>query len=137
MSNWKQDWWKLSLIGLGTGAVGGLVGGGADALVVPLLTLTKIFSDYKLSIGTSLAMLLPPIGIFAVWEFWKAKCGKTSCINWGYAMFLALTFTIGSWVVAHFSVKLETQMLRMFYGIFLVILGFIILFDELLKKKKI
>ena len=52
-------------------------------------------------------------------------------------MFLALTFTIGSWAVAHFSVKLETQMLRMFYGIFLVILGFIILFDELLKKKKI
>ena len=136
-SNWKQDWWKLSLIGLGTGAVGGLVGGGADALIVPLLTITKIFSDYKLSIGTSLAMLLPPVGIFAVIEFWKARCNKnkTSCINWGYAMFLALMFTIGSWVVAHYAVELQSHTLRSIYAVFLIVLGIVILLDEWFGKK--
>ena len=137
-SNWKQDWWKLSLIGLGTGALGGLVGGGADALIVPLLTVTKIFTDYKLSIGTSLAMLLPPIGIFAVFEYWKTKCShkNVSCINWGYAMFLALMFTIGSWIIAHYAVDLESHILRSIYAIFLMGLGLIILLDEWLSRKR-
>jgi len=94
MSDWKSDWWKLTLIGGGAGALGGLVGGGGDALIVPLLTLTKVFESYKLAIGTSLATLLPPVGIFAVFEYWRTKCkGKVKttvpCVNWGYAMFFS------------------------------------------------
>tara|TARA_B100000686_G_scaffold283222_1_gene306041 strand:+ start:61 stop:489 length:429 start_codon:yes stop_codon:yes gene_type:complete len=141
MSDWKSDWWKLTLIGGGAGALGGLVGGGGDALIVPLLTLTKVVESYKLAIGTSLATLLPPVGIFAVLEYWRTKCKgntkkKVSCVNWGYAMFLALMFTLGSWVVSHYAVDLEAHTLRMIYGGFLILLGGVIVLDEFIRKRQ-
>ncbi|GAF99992.1 unnamed protein product, partial [marine sediment metagenome] len=135
MTDWGADWWKLSLIGGGSGALGGLVGGGADALVVPLLVLLKVFKSYKLAIGTSLAMLLPPVGVFAVVEYWRAKCKykkdkQAPCINWGYAMFLAAAFTVGSWIVAKYAVELDADTMRTTYGAFLLVLGCVILVDE-------
>ena len=56
----------LTLIGVIVGIVGGMLGGGADVLIVPLLLVFGISSNIKTAIGTSLAALLPPIGIFAV-----------------------------------------------------------------------
>jgi len=141
MTDWGADWWKLSLIGGGSGALGGLVGGGADALIVPLLILLKVFKSYKLAVGTSLAMLLPPVGVFAVVEYWRARCDykkkkRARCINWGYAMFLAAAFTAGSWVVAKYAVELDSDAMRGAYGGFLLLLGMIILLDEYVRKQR-
>ena len=59
---------KLTLIGLASGLLAGLVGGGADAIIVPALMALNVTNNYKLAIGTSLATLLPPVGIFAVYN---------------------------------------------------------------------
>ena len=61
----------LTLIGIIVGFVGGLLGGGADVLIVPLLLFFGITTNIKTAIGTSLSSLLPPIGIFAVYQFYK------------------------------------------------------------------
>jgi len=61
----------LTLIGVIVGIVGGMLGDGADVLIVPLLLVFGISSNIKTAIGTSLAALLPPIGIFAVYQFYK------------------------------------------------------------------
>ena len=42
-------------------------------LFVTLLLVFGITSNIKTAIGTSLAALLPPIGIFAVYQFYKEK----------------------------------------------------------------
>ena len=61
--------YKLIFIGLITGMVASVVGGGAEILIVPLLIYLKIFTDHKKAIGTSLASLLLPIGIIAVYFY--------------------------------------------------------------------
>jgi uncharacterized membrane protein YfcA len=55
----------LLVIGLFIGALSSMLGIGGGVLVIPVLTAIFAFSQ-KQAVGTSLAMLLPPIGLFAV-----------------------------------------------------------------------
>ena len=115
---------KLLFIGLGTGALGGVVGGGADALIVPLLVGAKLSPTYTHAIGTSLGTLLPPIGIFAVYKYWEQ-----GAVNIWYSLILALMFTVGSWFMAGIALE-HSGGHKKIYGIFLVILGIITLLEK-------
>ena len=115
---------KLILIGLGTGALGGVVGGGADALIVPLLVGAKLSPTYTHAIGTSLGTLLPPIGIFAVYKYWKF-----GAVNIWYSIILAIMFTVGSWLLAGIALE-HSSAHKKIYGIFLIILGIITLIEK-------
>lgn len=89
---------ELLLMGLGIGVISGMLGIGGGVLVIPALVLVLHFKQPR-AIGTSLAMLLPLIGIFAVWRYWKA--GQ---VDWPAAMTLAVTFAVGAlvgaWIVS-------------------------------------
>jgi len=63
---------KLASIGLLTGGVASIIGGGAEILIVPALVGLKLVGGYKEAVGTSLASLLPPIGVFAVYYYYKS-----------------------------------------------------------------
>src|SRR4051812_44979140 len=54
----------LLTIGLCIGVLSSMLGIGGGVLVIPILTGIFLFSQ-KQAVGTSLAMLLPPIGLFA------------------------------------------------------------------------
>jgi uncharacterized membrane protein YfcA len=79
-------------IGLGIGIISGMVGIGGGILVIPTLVLLFGFSQERAN-GTSLAMLLPPIGIFAVLAYQKG-----GNIDWKTAMLLAAGFAVGAFV---------------------------------------
>tara|TARA_Y100000996_G_scaffold388042_1_gene347313 strand:- start:167 stop:538 length:372 start_codon:yes stop_codon:yes gene_type:complete len=115
----------LTGIGLLSGALGGIVGGGSDAIIVPLLVASGVVSNYKVAVGTSLATLLPPVGLFAVWNYYKAGDVKI----W-YSLWLALMFTIGSWMMARIGVGLNKNLVRKIYAVFLIGLALIILYRE-------
>ena len=115
----------LSGIGLFSGALGGIVGGGADAVIVPLLVAFGVVANYKVAIGTSLATLLPPVGLFAVWNYYKAGDVKI----W-YSLWLALMFTIGSWLMAKIGVGLDKHLVRRIYAVFLIALAIMIFYKE-------
>ena len=115
---------KLTLIGLASGLLAGLVGGGADAVIVPALMALNVTNNYKLAIGTSLATLLPPVGIFAVYNYYKK-----GDVNISYAFYLALMFTIGSYIMSFVGMNINKSMLRKIYAFFLICLGIIILLD--------
>jgi len=72
------------------GVVSGLIGIGGGVLVIPLLVTFFHFKQQQ-AIGTSLAMLLPPIGIFAVIDYYRH--GNT---NLPVAGLLAAGFAIGA-----------------------------------------
>ena len=116
---------KLTMIGLISGGLGGVVGGGADAVIVPMLVALGVVSNYKMAVGTSLAMLLPPVGLFAVWKYYKSGNVKI----W-YAVWLALMFTLGSWLLSNVGVKLNKKRCRKIYAFFLISIAFIIFLDE-------
>ena len=118
---------KLLFIGILTGMVASFVGGGAEILIVPLLIFLGIFNDYKVAVGTSLASLLLPIGIVAVYFYSKERCKyNKSCINWTYAFILSFSFIIGT-LISYYSVKLNEDIFKKAFGILIILLGIIIL----------
>ena len=82
----------LVLVGFGIGAVSGMVGIGGGILVIPVLMFFFGFSQARAN-GTSMAMLLPPIGVFAVLVYHRA-----GNIDWNYAALLAVGFAVGAYV---------------------------------------
>ena len=80
----------ILLIGLLIGVVSGMVGIGGGVLVIPALMFGFGFSQARAN-GTSLAMLLPPIGAFAVMSYWRA-----GNVDWRFAGLLAVGLTAGA-----------------------------------------
>jgi uncharacterized membrane protein YfcA len=122
---------KLSFIGTITGIVASFVGGGAEILLVPLLIYLNVLDDYKVAIGTSLASLLIPIGIVAVFFFAKEICNGNSgkCIKWNYAMTLSFFFIVGT-LASYFTSKIDTTIFKSVFGIITILLGTVILLNS-------
>ena len=110
----------LCLLGASAGIISGLFGIGGAVLVVPALV---YFFKYpqQMAQGTSLAMLLPPIGLFAVMRYWQA--GQ---IQLKPALILAITFMIGAYFGASFAVDLPEMLMKRLFGGFLILIGLLI-----------
>lgn len=121
---------KLMFIGGLTGVVASFVGGGAEILIVPLLVYLNVITDYKTAIGTSLASLLLPIGIVAVFFYAKEICNGEGvrCIKWNYAFTLSFFFVVGT-LASYFTSKIDTHIFKSIFGITTILLGALILFD--------
>ena len=125
-----ENLYKLIFIGLTTGITASFVGGGAEILIVPLLIYLNVISDYKQAIGTSLASLLLPIGIVAVYFYNKQNCGKSKCILWDYALIISFSFILGTFA-SYYSSNLDNKILKVIFAVIMIILGFIIFFEEM------
>ena len=123
-----ENFYKLAFIGISTGALASFVGGGAEILIVPLLIYLKILTDYKEAIATSLASLLLPIGIVAVYFYNKQNC-KKKCVRWNYALIISITFVLGSFL-SYYSSSLDSKILKLIFAVSMIVLGFFILFEH-------
>ena len=85
----------LSFLGAAVGIVGGIVGVGGSVLFIPAMILFMGYPQ-RLANGTSLATLLPPIGVFAVIAYHRA-----GNVNWPVALVLAASFAPGAYVGAY------------------------------------
>ena len=115
----------LTLTGVISGIFGGLIGAGAEVLIVPLLTIFGIFKKLKMSIGTSLFMLLPPIGLFAALNYYKS-----GYVDIFAALFLGVVFTIFASISTKFAIKLNQNYLRKIFALFTIGAGIYILFSK-------
>lgn len=115
----------LTLTGLISGLFAGLIGAGAEILIVPLLTIFGILGSLKTRIGTSLFMLLPPIGIFAAIKFYK-----NGYVDVFAGLYMALIFTIFSLISSKYSIVMDTNILRKLFAIFTIISGIYIYFTN-------
>lgn len=113
----------LGLIGLVAGMSSGMFGIGGGVLVVPGLVYFLGFPIHR-AIGTSLAVLLPPIGAAAVYAYYRS-----GNIDWQAAVIVALTLFIGAWIGAMFANHLSEQTMRTLFGVFLIGLGCYTLFS--------
>jgi uncharacterized membrane protein YfcA len=106
----------LLVVGFGVGVSSGLLGIGGGVLVIPALVMGFGFTQQR-AVGTSLAMLLPPIGVFAVLRY--ARGGQ---VDWAAAMILAAAFAGGAFVGA-FAVSrgwVSERALRTVFAVFLL-----------------
>src|SRR5207237_9073586 len=68
--NASPSLWFLIAIGISAGFLSGLFGIGGGVIVVPALIYAAGFTQHKAT-GTSLAILLPPVGLAATLEYYR------------------------------------------------------------------
>lgn len=104
----------LVALGLAAGALSGVTGIGGGTILVPALIYLFGFTAHAAE-GTTLAVLVPPIGIIAAWNFYRQ-----GYVNVYAATALAVGFVIGSAISSRFAVGLPTIALRRVFAVFLV-----------------
>src|SRR5512135_2190666 len=105
-------WLLLVVIGLLGGFASGLFGVGGGIVIVPALIYWAGFTQHKAT-GTSLAVLLPPIGLAAAIEYYRH-----GNVDVRAAMILATMMIVGSWVGAYVANRLPGPYLRLAFGVF-------------------
>ncbi|MBN1494079.1 MAG: sulfite exporter TauE/SafE family protein [Candidatus Omnitrophica bacterium] len=110
------------IIGFFAGAVSGLIGIGGGIIIVPALIYIFKFSQHAAQ-GTTLAMLIPPIGILAALTYYKQ-----GHVNLPVAGFICLGFIVGGYVGAKYAVGFPEEVLRKIFGVCLLfIAGYMII----------
>ena len=104
----------LIIIGLLSGMLAGVFGVGGAILVIPALVFILGLSQHQAQ-GTSLAFMIPPIGILAAWNYWKE-----GYVNWKFALVLSLTFVVGAYLGSVFSLNISDRLLRRLFGVLLL-----------------
>jgi uncharacterized membrane protein YfcA len=111
----------LALIGLTGGALSGLFGIGGGVVIVPLLLLLGYTT--KQAAGTSLAALVPPVGLLAAWEYYRA--GHVKILD---ASVVAAGIVVGAFITAQVGMQMPAQLGKQIFGVFLVGVGVKFLF---------
>jgi len=106
-------------IGVVTGAVSGMFGIGGGLFVIPAMVWLYGF-DQKMATGTSLGMLLPPIGIMAFWQYYKADL-----VNVPAVLLLVAGFVAGSYLSAGYAIDLPEILVKRAFGGLMIVMGVI------------
>ena len=104
----------LILIGIFAGVMSGFVGVGGGLIIVPGLVYLLGFTQMQAQ-GTSLAVLLLPVGILAVWNYHKA-----GTIDVTAALIIAFAFVIGGYFGSKYALKLPEYKVKFVFGIFML-----------------
>jgi len=112
-----STWILFVLIGLLAGFAAGLFGVGGGIVIVPALIYWAGMSQH-LATGTSLAVLLPPIGLIATLEYWRH-----GNVDFRAALIVAASMLVGSYGGAFIANQTSGPTLRLLFGIFVCCVG--------------
>lgn len=107
----------LIVIGIVTGVMAGMLGIGGAIIMIPALVFFMGFSQHMAQ-GTSLAVMLPPIGIIAAYNYYKA--GQVNIV---YALILAACFLVGSYFGSKWAINLPQATLKKIFGVLLLLVA--------------
>src|ERR1035437_9399695 len=116
----------LILIGIAAGALSGLVGIGGGIIIVPALIYLLAFSQ-KQAQGTSLAILLLPIGILAVLNYYK---DPNVHLDIKVVALISLGFLAGSYYGSKIALSLPQETVKKIFAIVLLLIAFKMLFID-------
>ncbi len=105
------------LLGLVAGTVGGALGLGGGAIMVPAMVLMFGLTQHQAQ-GTALAVMLPPVFILAVMRYYYAGNVKVQM-----AIFIAIGFIVGALIGAHYVQHIPGAQLKKIFGAFLILIG--------------
>jgi uncharacterized membrane protein YfcA len=104
-------------IGLAAGVLAGIFGIGGGILIVPALILLAKFSP-QLATGTSLGVLLMPVGILGAWAYYKEGNIKIAASLW-----IGLGLFCGAYVGAKVAQQLSPLILKRSFAVFLFVVA--------------
>ncbi|PYT57987.1 MAG: permease [Acidobacteria bacterium] len=105
----------ILLLGLGVGVLVGLMGIGGGVVLVPAMVYV-LGMDQHLAQGTSLFILLPPIGLGALREYWKE--GQ---VDLRAGILCALGILLGAYGGSSLALPMPSRNLQGLFGSFLVL----------------
>jgi uncharacterized membrane protein AbrB (regulator of aidB expression) len=111
------QWLMFVIIGLFGGVTSGMFGIGGGIVIVPALVYWAGFSQHRAT-GTSLAVLLPPIGIAATFEYYR-----NGHVDFRAAMIIAASMLIGAWEGSLIAHQMRGPLLRLTFGVFVSGIG--------------
>ncbi len=104
-------------VGLVAGILGGMLGIGGGVIIVPALLFLFGLTQHEAQ-GTTLALMVPPIGLLAAWTYWKQGCVKVEM-----AAFICLGFFFGGLLGAKLATQISGQNLCKLFGVFLLVIS--------------
>ena len=107
----------IIVIGIIAGAFSGFIGIGGGLIVVPALVFFLGFSQHEAQ-GTSLAMMLPPIGLLAVINYYKV-----GHVDFKVSIILAITFILGSYFGSKLAISMSAETIKKAFGIIIILVG--------------
>lgn len=114
----------LLIVGLSAGFLSGLIGIGGGIIIVPALILFLGFSQ-KLAQGTSLGILLLPVGILAVLQYYKQ-----GYLNVNYVLIIASAFVLGSFLGSKVALSVSDEKMKKVFAIVLLLIAAKMLFFD-------
>jgi len=112
------------IVGLAAGIMGGIFGIGGGIIIIPALIYLFKMTQHQAQ-GTSLAILLPPIGLLAVIKYYQA-----GHINFKIAAFIAIGFFVGGYFGATFAQSVNEPVLKKIFAVLLVAVGLHMFFGK-------
>lgn len=107
----------LLILGMIAGVLSSMVGIGGGIVIVPALVILFGISQ-KMAQGTSLVMLLPPIGLLAVINYYKA-----GYVDFKVSAILIIAFVAGSYFGSKIALNLDEISLKRIFGVMLLALA--------------
>jgi uncharacterized membrane protein YfcA len=111
-------------IGLAAGILGGMVGLGGGLIIIPGLVMLLGLAQ-KEAQGTSVAIMLPPIGILAAYNYYKA-----GYVNIKYAMIIAVAFILGGWLGSKMAVALPDAAVKKVFAVVMIVTALKMIFSK-------
>ncbi len=106
------------LLGLAAGAFSGIIGIGGGIIIVPALVFLFGMTQHMAQ-GTTLALMVPPIGILAAWTYYNQ-----GYVDMKVALLVALGFLLGGLIGAKVAVYLPNHILKKIFAFVLFAIGF-------------
>ena len=112
------------ILGLTAGTLSGIFGIGGGVIIIPALVFLAGMTQHQAQ-GTTLALMLPPIGLLAVMRYYR-----NGHVNFYVAAFICVGFLVGGLLGANIAEAFSSIAMRKAFGIFLMIVSTYIIFSK-------
>ncbi len=119
----------LIIIGVVAGMLSGLIGIGGGIVIVPALVFFLGFSQLKAQ-GTSLGILLLPVGLLAVTQYYKQ-----GHIDVKVVLIVSASFLVGGLLGSKLALSVSETTVKKFFAMMLIFIAFKMLFIDKEKPK--
>ena len=111
-------------LGVAAGVLSGFFGIGGGIIIIPALIYIFGLSQQQAQ-GTTLALMIPPIGILAAWTYYKH-----GYVNLTIAAFICLGFIFGGLLGSKIAVGIPSIYLKRGFGILLFVISLQMIFKK-------
>jgi uncharacterized membrane protein YfcA len=119
VENWNMDFSTsqlliLILVGLFAGALSGFVGVGGGIIIVPAMIYFMNMNQMQAQ-GVSLALLMLPVGILGVMNYYKA-----GHIQFNYVFIMAVGFVLGNYFGSKYALRVPEHKIKFVFSLLML-----------------